>query len=74
MGYLFALAAIVGCYYYQFVIYTTGICLACSFLVAFFLLVRKPYSRHHAAFIGVISLLITIFSVLYYFPQLRYGT
>ena len=73
-GYLFALAAIVGCYYYEFGIQITVGCLAVSFLVAGFLLIRKPYSRHHAAFIGVMSLLIAIFSVLYYFPQLRYGT
>jgi len=73
-GYLFALAAIVGCYYYQLGIQIIGACLAVSFFVAGFLLIRKPYSRHHAAFIGVMSLLIGIFSVLYYFPQLRYGT
>jgi hypothetical protein len=73
-GYLFALAAIVACYYYQLGILITGGCLVVSFALAGFLLFRKPYSRHHAAFIGVMSLLIAIFSILYYFPQLRYGT
>lgn len=72
-GYLFALAALGCCYYYQLGIQITASCLLVSFLVAGFLLIRKPYSRHHAAFIGVMSLLIAIFSILYYFPQLRYG-
>jgi uncharacterized membrane protein YozB (DUF420 family) len=52
----------------------TASCLAISFLVAGFLLIWKPFSRHHGAFIGVMSLLIAVFGVLYYFPQLRYGT
>lgn len=74
LGYLFAIAAIVGCYYYRLEFYIIVGCLAASFLVAGFLLIRKPYSRHHAAFIGVMSLIVAIFSVLHYYPQLRYGT
>jgi hypothetical protein len=73
-GYLFALAAVIGCYHYHLEISVTASCLAISFLVAGFLLIWKPFSRHHGAFIGVMSLLIAVFGVLYYFPQLRYGT
>lgn len=72
-GYLFALAAIVGCYYYQIDIGYFAGCLAISFFVSGYLLIRKLYSRHHAAFIGVMSLLISVFGILYYFPQFRYG-
>lgn len=76
-GYLFALGASVACYncyYNRDSVLITGICLALSFLIAGYLLLRKPFSRHHAAFIGVMSMIVTVFGILYYFPNLRYGT
>lgn len=49
-------------------------CLAAALLVAGFIALKKPISRHHAAFIAVITLFVTVFDLLHYFPQLRHGT
>ena len=49
-------------------------CLAIALLVAAFIALKKPISRHHAAFIAVITLFVTVFDLLHYFPQLRHGT
>ena len=43
-------------------------------LIAAFIYFKKPLSRHHAAFIGVMALFVIVFGALYYFPQLRHGT
>ena len=49
-------------------------CVATSLLVAGFITLKKPISRHHAAFIAVITLFVIVFDILHYFPQLRHGT
>jgi len=49
-------------------------CVATALLVAGFIALRKPISRHHAAFIAVITLFVIVFDILHYFPQLRHGT
>ena len=74
-GYLFAIAGAVCFYFYdvekQELRITAG-CAAVAFLFAVFIFFKKPLSRHHAAFIGVISLLVAVFGALYYFPQLSF--
>ena len=42
--------------------------------VAAFIGARKPVSRHHAAFISVLSLFVLVFGALHYFPYLRHAT
>ena len=73
-GYLFAIAGAVGYYFYDLEIPVTASCVAVALLVAAFIFFKKPFSRHHAAFITVMSLLVVIFGALHYFPQLRHGT
>ena len=73
-AYLLAIAAAAGIYFYDLDIRIAGGCVAVALLAAGFIFIRKPLSRHHAAFIAVISLLVIAFGALYYFPQLRYGT
>jgi hypothetical protein len=73
-GYLSAVAGAVCYYFYELQISVTAGCVAVALLVAAFIYFKKPLSRHHAAFIGVISLFVIIFGALYYFPQLRHGT
>jgi len=73
-GYLLALCGAVGYYYYELQIQVTAACVAAALLVAAFIFVKKPLSRHHAAFIAVASLFVMVFGALYYFPQLRHGT
>ncbi len=76
-GYLFAIGAAAWFYYgdieRQEMRISAG-CVIVALLVAAFIFFRKPLSRHHAAFIGVIALFDIIFGALYYFPQLRHGT
>jgi hypothetical protein len=73
-GYLFALAGAVCFYFYELQIEITAGCVVAALLIAGFIFFKKPLSKHHAAFIAVISLFVTVFGALYYFPQLRYGT
>lgn len=52
-------------------------CLACetvAIAVGILALVKYPLSRHHGAFLIVIPSIILIFSILHYFPHLKYGT
>ncbi|MDP3849467.1 MAG: hypothetical protein Q8Q59_03115 [Luteolibacter sp.] len=73
-GYLCAAAGAIGCYFYQFPIAATAACAAAAILVALFIGIRKPISRHHAAFIAVFALFVIVFGALHYFPHLRHAT
>lgn len=73
-GYLATLIGALGLYFYDFSILTTSACVTASLLLAAFIAIRKPISRHHAAFIAVIALFVIIFGALHYFPQLRHAT
>ena len=73
-GYLFALAGAACFYYYELSIGVTAACVAGALLVAGFIFFRKPLSRHHAAFIAVMSMFVIVFGALHYFPQLQHGT
>lgn len=73
-GYLAALAAAALIYFYQQPITLSAPCAAVSLLIAGFIALKKPISRHHAAFIAVITLFVIIFGALHYFPQLRHAT
>ena len=73
-GYLAAIAGAVGFQFYALEIRLTGICVLVALLFAGFIFLKKTYSRHHAAFIAVMALLVIVFGTLHYFPQLRHGT
>jgi hypothetical protein len=73
-GYLSAIAGGAGFYFYQFPIAATLACVIFSLAVAITIGIRKPVSRHHAAFISVISLFVLVFGALHYFPSLRHAT
>jgi hypothetical protein len=73
-GYLSAAAAAAGFQFYQLPIAATLALVAVSLLFAAFIGIRKPVSRHHAAFIAAISLLVLVFGALHYFPHLRHAT
>lgn len=76
-GYLCAIAGAAWPYFYDVekrgMAVTTG-CVLVALAIAAFIFFKKPQSRHHAAFIAVVSLFVTIFAALYYFPQLQHGT
>jgi len=73
-GYLFALAGAVCFYFYDLEMAITAACVAVALLVAAIIYLKKPLSRHHAAFIGAIALFVIVFGALHYFPQLQHGT
>ncbi|MES2658350.1 MAG: hypothetical protein V4689_07015 [Verrucomicrobiota bacterium] len=73
-GYLFALVGAVCFYCYELDLPYTAACVVIALLFAAFIFVRKPLSRHHAAFIAVAALFVIVFGALYYFPTLRHGT
>ena len=73
-GYLSAIVAAAGLYFYQIPIVATLAFVGISLAVAVFIGIRKPVSRHHAAFISVISLFVLVFGALHYFPSLRHAT
>lgn len=45
-----------------------------ALLIASFVFLKKPISRHHAAFITAITVFAMVFEALHYFPQLRHAT
>lgn len=50
------------------------LCEGFALAVAGWIFARKPLSRHHAAFLVTLVLLVLVFGILHYFPNLRYGT
>lgn len=73
-GYLAAITGLVSFHFYQLDIRITAACVAVALLFAILIFFKKTYSRHHAAFIAMMALLVIVFGALYYFPQLRHGT
>ena len=73
-GYLAAFAGAVASYCYDLPFGATVGCAIAALIVAGFIFLRKPLSRHHAAFISVIAMFVIVFGALYYFPQLRHGS
>jgi hypothetical protein len=73
-GYLLAIAGASCFVFYQVPMAATAACSAASLALAAFIFVRRPISRHHAAFIAVIALFVIVFGVLHYFPHLRHAT
>jgi len=73
-GYLAIAAAAAGIWFYQIPVAVTAACAAASFAIAAVIFIKKPVSRHHAAFIAVLALFLVVFAALYYFPQLRHAT
>lgn len=74
MGYICALAGISCFFFAEFPIPATVACGLVALLIAATILWRYPISRHHAAFIAVIALLVLAFATLHYFPHLRHAT
>jgi hypothetical protein len=73
-GYLSAIAGAAGFYFHRLPISFTLAFVTVSLVLAAFIGIRKPVSRHHAAFISVISLFVLVFGALHYFPSLRHAT
>lgn len=73
-GYVLAVAGASCFYFYEFPLAATAACAATALLIAGFIFLRRPISRHHAAFIAVIALFVIVFGALHYFPHLQHAT
>ncbi len=73
-GYLCAIAGATCFLSYRFPMAATAACAAVALLISAFVFVRRPLSRHHAAFIAMIALFVLVFGTLHFFPQLRHAT
>jgi hypothetical protein len=73
-GYILAITGASCFYFYEFPMEATAACAATALLIAAFIFLRRPISRHHAAFIAVIALFVIVFGALHYFPQLQHAT
>ena len=73
-GYILAIAGASCFYFYEFPMEATAACAAAALLIAGFIFLRRPISRHHAAFIAVIALFVIVFGALHYFPHLQHAT
>jgi len=73
-GYLCAIAGSSCFFFYGVPLAATAGSTAAALLFAAFIYLRRPISRHHAAFIAVIALFVIVFGALHYFPHLRHAT
>lgn len=73
-AYLLAIGGGVCFHFYEFPIGATAGCAGAALLIAIYIFLKKPLSRHHAAFLSVIVMFVIVFGALYYFPQLRHGS
>lgn len=73
MGYLVAASAIIPIARGMSAILPMAICFV-ALAYAAYLFIYRPYSRHHAAFLGILVLFVLVYAALQYFPQLRHAT
>lgn len=73
-GYLLALTGTSCFFFYEFPFAATAVCSAAALFIAAYVFLRRPVSRHHAAFIAVIAFFVIIFATLHYFPHLQHAT
>lgn len=71
-GYLAAIAGGSCFLYFGWEIAWTASCVLIALLIAGFIFLKKPLSRHHAAFITVLALFVIVFGMLHYFPALSF--
>lgn len=73
LGYIPVLIGASIAWFYDQPIIVTAPFVGFSMLVALYVLIRKPISRHHAGFIFAICFLAIAFGILHYFPQLQHA-
>jgi hypothetical protein len=72
-GYLAALACAGPIIRESWPIHATVGCAIAALLIATCIVVLRPISKHHAAFITILTLLFVAFAALHHFPQLQYA-
>ena len=72
-GYLLVLVAAAGAYERVFFLAPIAL-LSLSLLITFYIALRKPRSRHHAALIFIIIFLTAVFGGIHYAPLFQHGS
>lgn len=73
LGYIPVIIGASIAWFYEQPIIVTAPFVGFSMLVALYVFLRKPISRHHAGFIFAICFLAIAFGILHYFPQLQHA-
>lgn len=73
LGYLFTMSILVPIYH-ELAIGLPMAMLAGAGSFAVFIFLKRPYSKHHGAFIGMIILFVLTYAMVTYFPPLRNAT
>ena len=73
-GYILAVSAYACLYWTEIPLPVTAGLAGLASLVAAYILLCRPLSRHHAAFIGITTLFAIVFAALHYFPHLRHAS
>lgn len=73
-GYLLAAAGAACFVFDDYPLAATAACAAAALLHAAAIVLKRPLSRHHAAFIAILALFVIVFGALHYFPSLRHAT
>lgn len=63
-----------ACHAWQIPITATAGAVLAALAIAIYISLRRPLSRHHAGFIGILTVVILFFSALHYFPHLRHAS
>lgn len=74
VGYVSALAGSSFFFTKEFPLVAAASCEMVALLTALHIFLRTPLSKHHAGFIAAITLCVTAFGTLHYFPQIQYAT
>lgn len=73
-GYVFATGSAACFVFDAYPMAATAASIVGALLIATAIVCFRPISRHHAAFIAIITLLALVFAALHYFPHLRHAT
>lgn len=73
-GYVFATGSAACFVFESYPLAATAGSIVGALLIAIAIVSFRPISRHHAAFIAIIALLVLVFAALHYFPHLRHAT
>ena len=73
IGYLLALAGVCSFWIEGYPLIAIAGGGAAALILAGFLAVRRPVSRHHAGFISAIAVLVGVFATIHHFPELRHA-
>lgn len=74
LGYLLATVSVLSIWFAKILWPAVAGCSAAALLIALFIALRRPVSRHHAGFISAIAVLTGVFTTIHHFNQLQHAS